>query len=278
MPEGQQQHGPSTLSQHISEWAAGLRWTDIPPEIQTRAVATLRDVISVMFAGSTTTSAQIARGRHVPAPGRIPLAAGGTSSLGTAAFANGVAASALDFDDGHYLAGAIHGSSPTMTGALTAITPNTTIADFLGAHIAGLEVALRAGSLLWMKHPDDWYHSAGCAGSIGAAVASARLRGLDADGVYRSMVIAWQHAPIASVAFPMIKESIGWGACTGATAAALAALGWMEMPGQAVAHQPFIMPTQPFDRDGVADMPFVAGLGDVFESANTYFKTYAACR
>lgn len=267
------------VSDQIARWAAATTWDDLPYEVRERAVATLRDTVSVMIAGTRTRSATIAADVARQSEGTVPLMAGGTSSLGMAAFANGVAGSALDYDDGHYLGGAIHPSSPTLAAALATADESTTVKDLLTAHVVGLEVCLRAASLLWAKHPEDWYHSAGCSGALGAAAASAHLRGLDEVATQRAIVIAFQHAPMASVAFPMIKESIGWGATTGATAAQLAEAGWITYADGSASRDAEKAPADnPFDRLGVDDDPFVMSFGSTYESMNTYRKTYAACR
>lgn len=267
-----------SLSKSIATWAAGLGWADIPVEVQEHAKDDLRDVLSVMFGGAPTTSAQIAAKFARLSSGPVPLVAGGTSALCEAAFANGVAASALDFEDGHYLGGAIHPASVVCAAALASAPEDATVADLLTAQIVGFEVCLRAASLLWSKHPDDWYHCTGAAGAIGAAVASAHLRRLDADGMFRAIVIAWQHAPMSTFALPMLKESIGWGAHAGAAAAMLSELGYLELPAGYAPPMPDVMPMTPFDRAGVETDDFVTSYGTVWEAGNTYFKQFAACR
>ena len=219
-----------SLTKSIAAWAAGVTWQDVPTRVHEHARNDLRDVLSVMFAGTLTTSARIAAQYARASPGPVPLAAGGTAALPAAAFANGVAAAALDFEDGHYLGGAIHPASAVCAAALASAPQDATVADLLTAQIVGFEVCLRAAATLWPKYPGDWYHCAGCAGAIGAAVAAAHLRRLDADAMFRAVVIAWQHAPMSTFAIPMIKESIGWGAQTGASAALLAESGYMRLP------------------------------------------------
>jgi 2-methylcitrate dehydratase PrpD len=267
-----------TLTQTIAEWAAGVRWQDLPPEVQDHAKNDLRDALSVMFGGATTSAGRIAAEYARTCPGPVPLVAGGTSALPEAAFANGVAGSALDFEDGHYAGGAIHPASIVGAAALASAPPDATVEDLLTAQVVGFEVCLRMAALLWTKHPEDWYHCTGCAGAVGAAAASAHLRGLDADGMYRAIVIAWSHAPMSTFAIPMLKEAIGWGAQTGASAALLSAMGFMSLPEGYEPPRPDVLPETPFDRQGVDQNEYVMSFGRVWESANTYFKPFAACR
>jgi len=267
-----------SLTRSIARWAAEVSWADVPPAVQEHAIADLRDTLSVMFGGAATTSARIAADYARESPGPVPLVAGGTAALPEAAFANGVAAAALDFEDGHYAGGAIHPASVVTAAALASAPADATVEDLLLARVVGYEVCLRMAALLWSKHPEDWYHCTGCAGAVGAAVASARMRGLDADGMYRAIVIAWSHAPMSTFALPMLKESIGWGAQVGASAARLAALGYMRLPEGYQPPMPDVMPETPFDRQGVDGNDYVTSYGTVWESGNTYFKPYAACR
>ncbi len=267
-----------SLTKSISEWAAGVRWEDIPADVREHAKDDMRDLLSVMFGGAPTTSAQIAAQYARLTPGTVPLVAGGTAALAEAAFANGVAAAALDFEDGHYLGGAIHPASVVGAAALASAPAGATVADLLTAQVVGFEVCLRAASLLWSKHPEEWYHCTGCAGAMGAAAAAAHLRRLDADGMYRAIVIAWQHAPMSTFAIPMLKESIGWGAQVGAAAAQLAELGYLKLPEGYEPPMPDVMPTTPFDREGVDQNDYVTSYGSVWEAGNTYFKQFAACR
>ncbi|MEV5706005.1 MmgE/PrpD family protein [Actinoallomurus sp. NPDC052274] len=177
-----------------------------------------------------------------------------------------------------YLGGGIHPGSVVVAAGLAAAPPGTTVGDFLTAQVAGYEVGLRAGALLSPRPAGDWYHCTGAAGSIGAAAAVARLYGLDADATTRAITLAWQHAPMATFALPMAKESIGWGALAGVTAADLARCGFLGLPA---GYRPPALSgfaATPFDVPGAADNDFVMNFGESFESGRTYFKKYACCR
>ncbi|GAA2082353.1 MmgE/PrpD family protein [Aeromicrobium tamlense] len=263
----------------MSDWAAGLRWEDVPSAVRERAADALSDTVSTMVGGAVTGSAGIAAKVTGRTAGPSPVVGRGQGSSPTmAAFANGVAASALDFDDGHYLAGAIHPGSVIVPAVLAAATSGTTVAEALTAQVVGYEIGLRAAHLLWPKHDGDHYHCTGCAGAIGAAAAAAKVSGADADEIERAVKIGWLHAPMATFGSPMVKESIGWGAATGVMAAELAAAGFMSLPeGYALADND-VLPATPFHQPGAAEDPFVTSIGEVYETGNTYFKSFAACR
>lgn len=263
----------------ISNWAADLTWDDVPDGAKSRAADALRDTVATTVGGAPTGAAAIAIAYALRSPGATPVVSTGqTASSTAAAFANAVAASTLDFDDGHYLAGAIHPGSVVIPGMLAAVTDSTTVQQALLAQVAGYEIGLRAASRLWPKHENDHYHCTGCAGAIGAAVAAAKLMGLDADGIARAIMISWVHAPMSTFGQPMVKESIGWGAATGISAAELAAAGFMKLPaGYSIPENDVLRPT-PFHEPGAAEDPFISSIGSRFETEHTYFKSFAACR
>ncbi|MBO9523113.1 MAG: MmgE/PrpD family protein [Nocardioidaceae bacterium] len=263
----------------ITTWAAELTWDDLPAEVRERAGFALSDTVATMVGGAPTEAAGIALDYAATAAGSAPLVGRGAAATpASAAFGNGVAASALDFDDGHYLAGAIHPGSVIVPAVLAVAKPRTTVAEALVAQVVGYEIGLRAAALLWPQHDGDHYHATGCAGAIGAAAAAAKLLGLDADGIGRAIKISWVHAPMSTFGTPMVKESIGWGAATGVAAAELAAAGFMRLPAGYTIPSNEVLPPTPFHQPGAAQDPFVTSIGTRYEVLHTYFKSFAACR
>ncbi len=262
----------------ISAFVESLDMSRVLARALTQATNAFRDTLGTMLGGASTTAARIAADVAAADAGEAALVGGGTSSPSMAAFANAVAASALDFDDGHYRGGAIHPSSVIVPTLLAAAPADASMDQLLVAQIAGVEVALRAAHLLWPREPDADYHCTGTGAALGAAAAAAKLLGLDADGIARAIAIAWAHAPMAAFQLPMLKEAIGWSAATAVTAARLAESGFMRLPSGARPRTPDVFPPTPFDRPGAMSDPFVDTWGAVFETANTYFKPFAACR
>lgn len=263
----------------MSDWAVELTWEGLPEDVRKRAVQALSDTLSTMVGGASTVAARVALDYAATASGDSPLVSRGLGATpAQAAFGNGVAASALDFDDGHYLAGAIHPGSVIIPAVLAVADRGTTVRDAIVAQVVGYEIGLRAAHLLWPKHDLDHYHATGCAGAIGAAAAAAKLMGLDADGIARAIKVSWVHAPISTFGTPMVKESIGWGAMTGTAAAELARAGFMKLPEGYVVEAFDLLPPSPFHQPGAADDPFITNIGETYEVLNTYFKSYGACR
>jgi 2-methylcitrate dehydratase PrpD len=264
----------------IGAFAESLTWAAVPEATRNRAQLALRDTIGTIIGGSTTTAGRIATAAAQRAAGDTPITAtAATSAAPLAAFATAVNASALDFDDGHYRGGAIHPASVIVSALLVAASDSdASVGDFLTAQVVGYEIGLRAAHLLWPRHELDDYHCTGTAATLGAAAAVAKLRGADGGCIARAVAIAWAHAPMSTFQLPMVKESIGWSAASGLFAADLAAAGFMGLTRPAASAMDATFTPTPFDRSGAMDDPFVACLGTVFETDNTYFKPYAACR
>jgi 2-methylcitrate dehydratase PrpD len=265
----------------VSSFAYKAHWADLPAAVQVRSRWALADTLGVALAGRASPAGTAAARMADAEPGVVQLVgSNATSSPVLAAMANGVAASALDFDDGHYLGGGIHPGAPVISALLSVSAPATTWGELLCAQTIGYEVAIRAGGLLVPLTPGAEYHASGTAGALGAAVAVAKLLGLDENGILRALRIASAHAPIARLQLSMAKESIGWSAATGVVAAQMAAAGFGDV-GRQISSLPIL--------DGFAETPFddrslresgakIAPLGSSWEILATYVKPYACCR
>jgi 2-methylcitrate dehydratase PrpD len=263
-------------------FVATLRWSALPQDIKDRARLAFIDSIGTMLGGLATRSAQIAAAaahdEAMEGPSIVALTGRG-SSRAMAAFANAVAASALDFDDGHYLGGSIHPGAPIVAALLSASEKDTLVTDLLCSQVAAYEVGIRTGYLLWPRHPGDRRHTCGTSAAVGAAAGVARMLGADTDGIARAVQIAWSHAPMAGLQLPMGKEAIGWASATAVFAGLLSCRGFL---GHSNLRYPApglqVWPPSLFDDPNRGADPFVESLGTRFESAHTYFKPYPACR
>jgi len=101
--------------------------------------------------------------------------------MASAALLNGISSHTFDFDDTH-LKTIIHPAGPVASAAFA-------LAEHLGASgrelidalILGVDVACRAGNMVYPDHYDRGWHITGSTGMLGAAAACARLLALDAD-------------------------------------------------------------------------------------------------
>ena len=212
-----------------------LTWNDVPEDVRERARLLQRDLAAVSLAGRETPAARIAADHATeqhPGTDATALVDGRRLSTTGAAWANGVLANALDFDDGHRLVKGHPGANVTPAALAVAEATGATVEEYLTAVVIGYEVALRAGLLLHSRSDD--YHGSGSWGAVGAAAASARLLRLDANRTRHALGLAEYHAPLApimrSVAEPaMTKDACGWGAMLGVSSAHLAARGYSAL-------------------------------------------------
>ncbi|NLU78493.1 MmgE/PrpD family protein [Micromonospora sp. HNM0581] len=268
-------------SDRVALRVADMSFDAIPQAARQRARERLLDTIGTALGGAATKAARMAAAAMTdPGEASTLIPGAPTRTETAAAFVSAVSASALDYDDGHYLGGAIHPSSVIVPTVLVAAsTRPVDLPTFLAAQVAGFEVAVRAAHLLWPRHETNRWFCTGTAGAVGAAAAAAKVRGGDADTIRRAMLIAWAHAPISALQWPTVKEAIGWSAATAVTACRLAEQGWMAIPHEtAPALAPTIFPPTPFDEPHAAGDPFVDSLGSTFEIERSYLKPHAACR
>lgn len=153
----------------------------IPVEVQKRAKNHILDTLGVAVAGSTFPQAQITRDYvHEQGGNRraTVLVSGDRASPPMAAFANGVAARAPQFDDTVFMFVHISGCE---VPALLALGEElgSTGRDLLEAYIVGFETFARlAQGMLLAQYLRGW-HSTGAMGIIGATAACAKLAGLN---------------------------------------------------------------------------------------------------
>ena len=265
------------LSTHgVAQFVANSDWQALPPAVRDRATVHLLDTIGVLVAGSQAPASAIARSM-------ILGDEMGYSALGRSgqAFADAMSASALDFDDGHVGGGGIHPSAVIIPTLLASSRGRDVRgADLLAAYVAGYEVAVRVGRLLYPRASTDRYHCAGTAACVGAAAAGARVQTRDAETIERAIEVAFAHAPMAAFQLPMVKESMGWSASTATFAVELALAGFKRVgEGRSLSVGPiaFGLPTPFDDAEGDA-ADFASGLGARFEILHGYIKPFACCR
>ncbi|MBW1712563.1 MAG: MmgE/PrpD family protein, partial [Deltaproteobacteria bacterium] len=161
----------------LEEFVLNRRGDDFPPQLIGLAKKCLLDMIGNIIAGGRTEAGQAARSFAAQFSGvqeATIIGSAGTAQPILAAFANAVAGSALDADDGHR--GALgHPGAVVVPAALAAAeVTGASGGELLEAIIVGYEVAIRAGLILNAAGEEVDYGS-GAWGSFGAAAAGARL-------------------------------------------------------------------------------------------------------
>ena len=223
---------PTTPSASVTPFIAGFALRDLPQSARARLELLLADLAAVCVAGRAAPAAAIAADYAVtvhPGDEATLLADGRRAGVAGAAFANGVLANVLDFDDGHRLTKG-HPGAVVIPAALAVAQAVDASPDALReAIVVGYEIAIRAGIALHGRDPA--YHASGAWGGLGAAAAAARLWELGPQATEHALGLAEYHGPIApimrSCAEPqMTKDACAWGAFIGVSSALLAKGGF----------------------------------------------------
>jgi 2-methylcitrate dehydratase PrpD len=264
---------PMTTIETLADFIASFPARDIPPTTRAMAEDCILDATGAAAAGFGTGGAQAVRavGGSLFGPGPATLWFADTDVSPTAAaFANGMAASALDIDDGHRVAVGHPGASIIPAAIATAEVTGAGGDDVLAAIVLGYEAAVRLSAARNME--THLSIATGRWGAFGAAAAAGRLRGLAPDRLAQALLIAENHAPGLLAAHlhgfggAHVKEGIAWSVVAGLTALELAQSGFTGYPNT------LDLP-ELYDGSQIG-----ADLGTAFWIDRTYFKLYSCCR
>jgi 2-methylcitrate dehydratase PrpD len=222
-----------TLAQDLARRITATQFDQLTAGALRYAKIGLLDTIAVAIAGAADEASAIVR--RVAATQQGPALLWGTdrrASALDAAFANGVAANVLDFDDCTDNLGG-HPSSPVLP-ALIALAEerHATGRDLLTAYVAGFETETCLGRGVNFHHYEKGWHPTSTLGVFGAAAACARLLGLDDERTTRALALcaslaAGVKSNLGSMGKPM---HIGNASRSGLLAALLAAEGYTGNP------------------------------------------------
>jgi 2-methylcitrate dehydratase PrpD len=167
----------------LGRFVADLRYDDLPQNVRERAKLAVLDWAGSALAGLDSDSARKAGGL-VEELGGSPEATvvGRAARLPAlhAALLNGVQAAVYEVDDVH-LDCRVHPGLPIVSAAFAlAEREGTHGRRLIEAIVAGYEVLVRLTIALGVPH-NNWWHSTGTAGTVGAAAAAAKLLGLSAE-------------------------------------------------------------------------------------------------
>ena len=275
-----------TLAERLAGFAAETGLLQLPDEVVESTKQRVLDTLGVCLAsasfglGEGVTKLVRGWGGHADA-GIVGDTSEEAYPAPHAALVNGTLAHSLDFDDTH-LPSVLHPSASIVPAALAcAQAERRSGADALAAIAVGVEVTVRLGMAGYVAGSNVWFergwHATSICGTLGAAVAGAKLLGLDAEGIGHVQGIA------ASMGSGVIEANraggtvkrlhCGWAAHAGLTAAELARNGYSGPPtvleGRFGFYQAFV--GNAFDPQVVVD-----GLGDRWELPGIFFKPYPA--
>jgi 2-methylcitrate dehydratase PrpD len=221
------------VTARIAGFVTGLKYASIPTAAVQTAKIAVRDCLGVALAGSKEEDAkicaQIARQENAREEAAV-IGQGFKTSALQAAFVNGTAAHALDFDHSFTLMG-----QPTapIIPAIFALGESLGASgrQLIEAYVAGYEVTGKLAHSLRDTAHDGW-HAPSTLGSFGAAAACGKLLGLSSSQVEMALGIAASMASGIVANFGTMTKPlhVGLGARNGVLAAKLTQGGYTANP------------------------------------------------
>ena len=288
-------HPAAGATDTIVSFASALRYADLSEEVRYYARRHLLDTVGVMIAGAPgdvatraeTMLAGVRSGGEIPVPGRAQR-----HDLLDAAFLGGTAAHGIELDDGYRIGSAHCGCTVVPAALSVGYARGASGAALIEAMVAGYEVAICLARACAPDLRQRGFHPTSAVGPFGAAVAVARLRGLDPRQIADALGIA---ASASAGLFAFVNGGAdikrlhaGHAAREGIQAALLAELGVQGPPNVIEARDGF-MQAFAFGRADKARAGHSPGSGSSacavtlppdapFGITDCYIKPYACCR
>jgi 2-methylcitrate dehydratase PrpD len=179
----------------LAEYAAALRYEDLPAEIVARAKECIADTVAAIVCGAALPWSRIVIGyAERTGPGgkcRILGAPGPAVTAPAAALANGALAHAFELDSLTRPGAGVHPGATLLPPALAlAQQQGQGGRALIAAFVAGCEVMVRIGRATGHTNEERGFHAPGNTGPFGGAVAGGHLLGLDAGRMAMALGIA----------------------------------------------------------------------------------------
>lgn len=235
----------ASLTAYVARFITETKASRIPADVIRLGKRSILDGIGLALAGNAAESGGIVR-QYLKTLG-CPTGKGCTV-IGTplkvparfAAFANGIAIHADDYDDTQLAVAKdrvygllTHPTAPALPPALAlGELGNRSGLDVLTAYQVAVEVETKIAEAINPRHYDEGFHSTATIGAIGAAAGAAKLMGLDAEQTQRALGIGASQAAGLRESFGTMTKPFhpGRSAESGVVAAEFAKLGWTSTP------------------------------------------------
>lgn len=265
----------------LADFCYKATFESIPTKVIQHAKKVLLDFVGAAIGGSRSDIAKTLFSSPIFFDGNesTVLAYSKKSSCENAAFLNASMASVLELDEGHRYAMGHPGLHVIPAALAVAERESSSGKELLTAIIVGYDVAARLGSTVNPSMTQRGFHTHGTWGTVGAAVAAAKLLNLSADAIGEAISIAANFGITATFEAALSGQSVrnlfsGMGARNGVFSALLAELG-------------ITGPKRIFESDKgycrtVSDKfdlnKLTQSLGESYEITRNYFKLHASCR
>jgi 2-methylcitrate dehydratase PrpD len=218
-----------TITTELAGRICDFTFAALPEEAVRWARVGILDTVGVTLAGAPEPCAMLARRVASPASGNALLfGTAGRTAPAEAAWINGTASHALDFDDCNNTLGG-HPSAPVLP-ALFALADGTDLTgrDFITAYVVGFEVETRIARAVNFYHYEKGWHPTATLGVFGAAAACASLLRLTPDQTAVALAIAASFSSGLKANFGTMTKPlhVGQSSRNGLTAALLAREGF----------------------------------------------------
>lgn len=242
------------LTQELGGFVAGLTYEKLPKEAVEIARTGFTDTIATMIAGAHDPASQLLRKGLAPAAGPASLYfSGDTSAAPEAAWINGTAGHALDYDDvgcrGHV--------STVLAPAILAEAETLGLGgkEMFAAYVAGYESWAELSRRDPGHHHVKGWHPTGIFGAIGAGAACAALRRLNPEQTAIALALSASQAGGIMANFGTMTKPFhaGRAAHAGLVSARLAELGFTAATDAIEHPQGFLSAVSPegrADREG----------------------------
>lgn len=262
---------PATLLEAIAEFGVSTPFHAIPAAALDIAKTQILDSVGTTLAGAKTPAARALLRVAQSEGGAGPCAALGTgmrTSATWAALCNGTLGHALDFDDTNLVM--LGHSSVPLTAATFACAELTSQGgrEVLHAFVLGYEVESALGRYLEPRHYVEGWHPTCTIGTIGTAVAAAKLLGLSAARARHAVGLAASHASGLRANFGTMTKPFhaGHAARSGVLSALLAREGFTSSPRALEGKNGFV---QLFKSEPADPRSIFEGLGTRWEIVET---------
>lgn len=275
----------ATAVQQLAAFAAATTYDSLPSDVVASVRARTLDLLGLcLAAGELPSSVAAVDFARSEAGGDATIVGfGDRTSARSAAFANGVLAHSLDYDDTH-LPSVLHPSAPVLPAVwAVAQRVGASGAQVIAATAVGLEICCRLGMAGYDRAAgnsvffDRGQHATSICGTLAAAAAAAHVQGADVATIADAMGIA------ASMGAGIIEANrtggtvkrihCGWAAQSGVSAADLAILGITGPPTVLEGRFGFF---QAHIGDFLNEAALLDGLGADWAVPGIFFKPYPA--
>jgi 2-methylcitrate dehydratase PrpD len=276
--------GERVPSAELAAFVSDLSFDDVPADAVRLVERCFVDTVGVTLAGARadagTVTADAFGGDSGEGKAATLVGTDRRAALTDAAFVNGTAGHALDYDDvsgggiGHQSVALI----PPLLGLAETRVDGTTGADLIAAYAAGFETGHYLGAAIGTSHYAAGWHSTATFGTFGAAAAAAHLLGLDEDRTRNALTVAASMPAGLKRNFGTTTKPIhaGNAARAGLTAALAAAEGATGDPDAIGGEGGFF---ELYGGDGTPDLDALPALGErwALVEDGVHVKKYPCC-